>query len=305
MAVRSFLYSGVIPRVLLDERRVMGRGKRGGSPLASAGRRRDNSEHAEAPIGESRGEGMRKPRRLPLEQLAAYEWQMPWCVPRGCRLDERGLALVTGEGRPKGDKSSLTAGEIELPTPIDWVTLFGNDHPVEIEVGMGKGQFLLMAALQRPEVNFFGIEVVRKYQLYATTRCAIRRLRNVRTACADAQWVLHFFVPTASVQAVHVYFPDPWWKARHKKRRLFTPKFVQDVARVLHPAGELRIATDVEEYFVLMCGTVQATAAFEVVQCGQDTTTPPEWQTNFEKKARARGSPIWRAVFRRRVSDAG
>ncbi len=247
---------------------------------------------------------MRKPRRLPLEQLAEYEWRMPWRVPRGCQLDERGLALVAGQGTSKEGESGTAASGIERPAPIDWTALFGNDHPVEIEVGMGKGQFLVMAALQRPEVNFFGIEVVRKYQLYAATRCAIRRLRNVRTVCADARWVLHFFVPTASVQAVHVYFPDPWWKARHKKRRLFTAEFVQDVARVLRPGGELHLATDVEEYFALMCETVQATGAFETVQCGQDTTTPPEWQTNFEKKARARGSPIWRAVFRRRATEA-
>lgn len=247
---------------------------------------------------------MRKVRRLPLEQLAAYEWRMPWRVPRGCLPDERGLAQVVGADQPE-PKESGCKPEPGPPTPIDWQALFGNDRPVEIEVGMGKGQFLLMSALQRPEVNFFGIEVVRKYQLYATTRCAIRQLTNVRTTCADARWVLRFFVPAESVQAVHVYFPDPWWKARHKKRRLFSPEFVQDVGRVLQPHGQLLVATDVEEYFEVMCKTVQEVGAFQQLRAGPDTSTPPEWQTNFEKKARARGSPIWRAAFARRETPAG
>jgi tRNA (guanine-N7-)-methyltransferase len=264
----------------------------------------DNSGRRISEAEKEEGTAMRRTRRLPLEQLAAYEWRMPWRVPRGCLLDERGLARVAGVNSA-GKESSSTTPEIVPPTPIDWQALFGNDRPVEIEVGMGKGQFLLMSALQRPEVNFFGIEVVRKYQLYATTRCAIRQLANVRTTCADARWVLHFFVPAESVQAVHVYFPDPWWKARHKKRRLFNTEFVYDVARILQPAGQLLLATDVEEYFGVMCDTVREVGAFQELQAGPDNSTPPEWQTNFEKKARARGNPIWRAVFARRQTSSG
>jgi tRNA (guanine-N7-)-methyltransferase len=180
---------------------------------------------------------------------------------------------------------------------IDWQALFGNDRPVEIEVGMGKGQFLLASALAHPEVNYFGIEVVRKYQLYATTRIAIRQLRNVRTVCGDARWVLHYFVPANSVQAVHVYFPDPWWKARHKKRRLFTAEFVQDVARVLQVGGRLLVKTDVEEYFQTMDTLIIQAHAFARLQSGSDDTTPAEFQTNFEKKARLRGAIIWRAAY--------
>lgn len=229
---------------------------------------------------------MRKPRRLPLEQLAAYEWHMPVRVPRWGRLEDTPATDGLREG-----------GQTLHPPPIDWAMLFGNDRPVEIEVGMGKGQFLLASALARPETNFFGIEVVRKYQLYATTRFAIRQLPNVRTVCGDARWVLHYFVPPRSVQAVHVYFPDPWWKARHKKRRLFTTEFVQDVARVLVAGGRLLIKTDVQEYFETMCSVIAATGAFQELCRGEDTATPAEFQTNFEKKARLRGDTIWRAEY--------
>ena len=77
-------------------------------------------------------------------------------------------------------------------------------------------QMLLTAAQQHPEVNFFAIEIVRKYQLFTATRMAVRKLSNVRVACADARLFVPR-VPPASVQAVHVYYPDPWWKKRHKK----------------------------------------------------------------------------------------
>lgn len=256
---------------------------------------------------------MRKPRRLPLEQLAPYEWVMPIRIPRWSRIEDSPLQLSQNpdssvptdhpaSAKQRWDEAGPTTAVTRLPESmvyplIDWSQLFGNEQPVEIEVGSGKGQFLVSSAQLRPDVNFFGIEVVRKYQLYTATRCAIRQLRNVRTTCADARWVLHYFIPAASVQAVHVYFPDPWWKARHKKRRLFTPGFVQDVARVLQPGGRLHIATDVEEYFDSMCTMISDSGVFEQLQRGPDESTPPELQTNFEKKARARGSRIWRAIY--------
>ena len=166
---------------------------------------------------------------------------------------------------------------------------------------MGKGLFLLTEAQARPQVNFFGIEVVRKYQLYAATRYAIRKLPNVKTACADAKLVLRDYVPAGSVAAVHVYFPDPWWKKRHKKRRVFTPEFAADVARVLIPGGRLHIASDVEEYFGVMTGIVRAMPAFREL-ASETSQAPVEeagFQTNFERKARLKGTAVWRAVYER------
>jgi len=194
----------------------------------------------------------------------------------------------------------MTEAELLFPA-IDWRQLFGNDNPLEIEVGMGKGLFLLNSALARPGVNFFGIEIVRKYQLFATTRFAIRGMSNVKTVCADARWVFRRFVPPASVAAVHVYFPDPWWKARHKKRRVFTPEFAADAVRILRTGGRLLIATDVEEYFGVMCGILRAMPAFRAVRSGTGAGSPEEagFQTNFERKARQKGMPIWRAEFER------
>jgi tRNA (guanine-N7-)-methyltransferase len=189
-----------------------------------------------------------------------------------------------------------------LHTPLEWTALFNNPNPVEIEVGTGKGLFLLHAATTRPDTNFFGIEIVRKYQLYAATRFAIRSLPNVKTACADAKVVLRDFVPPGSVRAAHVYFPDPWWKKRHRKRRVFTPEFAADAARALVVGGRLFIASDVEEYFGVMSAILRAMPAFEERPEESSRAAPQTdagYATNFERKARASGTPIWRAVYER------
>src|SRR5438445_7250492 len=116
-------------------------------------------------------------------------------------------------------------------------------------VGFGKGLFLLNSAQARPAVNFVGIEIARKYQLFTATRIAKRRLQNVRLARADAREFLRDFIADGSCQAVHVYFPDPWWKKRHLKRRVFTPEFAVQCERVLKTGGRLYVVTDVEDYF--------------------------------------------------------
>lgn len=236
---------------------------------------------------------VRKPRRFTSEELAPYQWQLPRVRER-----EPGLTRQTDDTGPP---------PASPPPPIDWAALFGNPNPVEIEVGMGKGLFLLTSALARPDTNFFGIEIVRKYQLYATGRFARRQLPNVKTVCADARWVFRQFVPAASVQAVHVYFPDPWWKARHKKRRVFTPTFAADTARVLRPGGRLLIATDVEEYFAVMTGIVRAMPVFRELRAEMSAAPVEEagYQTNFERKARQKGTPVWRAEYERLAGADG
>ena len=182
---------------------------------------------------------------------------------------------------------------------IDWTALFGNAHPVEIEVGFGKGMFLLAAAPAHPDVNYFGIEIVRKYALYAATRFAIRNLPNVKVACTDARALLRDRIPERSVQTVHVFFPDPWWKKRHHKRRLFTEEFVASVERMLVPGGRFHVVTDVEEYFGVMQGIVAQFPTFEALP-PPDANEPShdlDYLTNFERKFRKEGRPIYRAAF--------
>jgi tRNA (guanine-N7-)-methyltransferase len=201
--------------------------------------------------------------------------------------------------RPDLDVSTYT---LEYPAkPLSWPEVFGDDHPVELEVGSGKGLFLATAAAADPGRNYVGVELSRKYARAAAERAAKRGLANVRVVQGDALRFLAEFVPPASLAAVHIYFPDPWWKKRHKKRRVFRESFVADVARTLAPGGEFAIATDVEEYFGVMMELMSAHDEFVPLPVAPpgDARHELDYLTNFERKYRIEGRPIHRARYRR------
>jgi tRNA (guanine-N7-)-methyltransferase len=185
----------------------------------------------------------------------------------------------------------------QLPKPLSWTTLFGNDHPVELEIGMGKGTFLLDQAKARPEVNFFGIEWARWFWRYASDR--LRRhgcTANARTVRAEAAFFLTEFVPPASLSVLHIYFPDPWPKARHHKRRLIQPKFMPLIEKVLQPGGRLQIVTDHQGYFeenIEPC--VRGASGLKVVDYNRPGSAGEgEFVgTNFERKYRREGRPFF------------
>jgi tRNA (guanine-N7-)-methyltransferase len=219
---------------------------------------------------------VRQSRRLPLEQLQPYLLELP-----------------------PAPREPSTSSETN---PLRWPEVFGNDHPVELEVGFGKGLFLLTAAQQCPDVNFLGIEIERKYVLFSATRVAKRGLRNLRLVCGDARLLLRDRMPADALQAIHVYFPDPWWKTRHRKRRLFTAEFVHECQRTLRPGGHLYVATDVADYFAVMSDllaretTLSLLPSPEIKEARHDL----DYLTNFERKYRLEGRPIHRAVYAKR-----
>jgi tRNA (guanine-N7-)-methyltransferase len=183
----------------------------------------------------------------------------------------------------------------EQPGPLAWPAIFGNEHPVEVEVGFGKGLFLLTSSQALPQVNFLGIEVFRKYQLHTATRLAKRGLTNVRLVCGDARTFLAGHVAAESIQAVHVYFPDPWWKKRHVKRRLFQPDFAVTCERILRCGGRLHVVTDVESYFEHIVETLMHHTRLR--RQPPEPTNEHDCLTNFERKYRLEGRPIYRASY--------
>ena len=176
--------------------------------------------------------------------------------------------------------------------PLDLPAAFGNFRPVEVEIGPGKGAFLLQRAGERPDLNFLGIEWLRSYALYAADRARRRKLTNIRLLCADAAAVIHDGLADATIQRVHIYFPDPWPKRKHHRRRLIKAPFLTDVRRVLRLGGWLGVATDHAGYFRHIRMALAAAPGLAAVPLGRQAGA---WlsESNFERKYTAAG----RALF--------
>lgn len=173
--------------------------------------------------------------------------------------------------------------------------LFGNAHPVAIEVGPGRGEFLRAVAPRRPEWNFFAIEISATRTAHIARGIADDGLTNARVVWADATCLLPA-LPAGCAAAVYVQFPDPWWKRRHFKRRIWTPPLASAIAHVLAPGAEVEFLTDVEETFALGVRLLDAVAELEPVARAEIA----RHDTDFARKALRRGAKLYRAAYRRR-----
>jgi tRNA (guanine-N7-)-methyltransferase len=202
---------------------------------------------------------------------------------------------------PSLDLSGYLATFDQLPRPWKAEAVFGRNAPLEVEVGSGKGLFLRTAAAQRPEVDFLGTEISLKYARFAAAALAKRQLSNAAVVAGDALRVFDELLPDGSSAAVHVYFPDPWWKKRHQKRRVMRESFLRDVERTLVAGGTLHFWTDVEEYFqtslALLAACTSLQGPFEVPELAAEHEM--DYRTHFERRIRLHHEQVWRAVFRK------
>ena len=185
---------------------------------------------------------------------------------------------------------------------IDFVRIFGRSGPVHIEVGAGKGTFLLNQAKALPGENFLGIEWTRKYYRYAVDRVGRWGLTNVRIIRTDAAGFIAEFVPDESIDYFHVYFPDPWPKKRHHKRRFLCPVNLEHLIRCLKAGGQLRIATDHAEYFEQIKQVIAARSdKLEEIDFAKPAGAETgEWVgTNFERKYLKDQRPIYTLAARK------
>jgi tRNA (guanine-N7-)-methyltransferase len=193
----------------------------------------------------------------------------------------------------------ILPGEIE--GPLRFEAIYERKAPVEVEIGIGKGRFILAEAERRPDVDFLGLEWSLKHLRIARDRAVRLGLANIRFHRADARHVLADLIPDGTVQRVHVYCPDPWPKKRHHKRRLFNPEMARHLERVLAMGGHLNVSTDVKEYFEAIVEVVESVTSLRraVDPLHPDATMG---QTNYETKYLAAGRVIHRVTWRR---DAG
>jgi tRNA (guanine-N7-)-methyltransferase len=190
-----------------------------------------------------------------------------------------------------------------LDGKIDFVRIFGRSGPVHIEIGTGKGTFLLNQAKAEPGDNFLGIEWARKYYRHAVDRIGRWGLTNVRIIRTDAAVFIADFVPDDSVDCFHIYFPDPWPKKRHHKRRFLCPANLAHLIRCLKVGGQLRIVTDHADYFEQIRTVIaERSDILEEIDflptAGADTG---EWiGTNFERKYLKDQRPIYTLAARKK-----
>ncbi|MFA7669406.1 MAG: tRNA (guanosine(46)-N7)-methyltransferase TrmB [Burkholderiaceae bacterium] len=188
------------------------------------------------------------------------------------------------------------------PGQLDFAQVFGREAPTILEIGFGMGETTEKIALARPQDNFLGVEVFNAGVGAMLKRIDASGLTNVRVIQHDAVEVLNEMIPPDSLAGVHIYFPDPWPKARHHKRRLIQPPLVKLLSSRLKPGGYIHLATDWENYAEQMLDVLSGEASLENT-VGQGYAPRPDFrpQTKFETRGLRLGHGVWDLIFKRKA----
>ena len=185
------------------------------------------------------------------------------------------------------------------PRPLDFAAVFGRRAPVVLEIGFGMGDATAQIAAAKPGTDFIGVEVHAPGVGALLRRIGESGLANLRIVQHDAVAVLEHMIPPASLAGVHVFFPDPWHKKKHHKRRLIQPAFAEKLASRIAPGGYLHCATDWQPYAEQMLQVLAGEPALRNTAAGY--APRPEYRplTKFEQRGLKLGHGVWDLVFRR------
>jgi tRNA (guanine-N7-)-methyltransferase len=199
--------------------------------------------------------------------------------------------------------NSITLGLKREQGMVDFDQVFQRKAPVVLEIGFGMGDSLAEMAAQAPELNFLGVEVHRPGVGRLMYLLDQQNMSNVRAYCDDAVEVLAQCIPDNSLSRIQVYFPDPWHKARHQKRRLIQADFVQVLRQKLQLGGVLHLATDWENYAEHMMEVMTAAEGYRNEAGGTEFSPRPDYRaiTKFEKRGERLGHGVWDLLFSKTV----
>lgn len=183
------------------------------------------------------------------------------------------------------------------PGPVDFESVFGRRAPVVVEIGSGMGETTVRIAMENPDTDYLAIEVHSPGVGSLLRRVEEEGLTNLRVVQHDAVEVMRDMVPEGSLSAIHVFFPDPWPKKRHHKRRLVQPAFAALAASRLATGGRLHVATDWQEYAEQVLAVLAATPGLR--NTAADFAPRPPWrpETKFERRGRTLGHGVWDVLF--------
>lgn len=227
---------------------------------------------------------------------------MSFGLSRGKPQDITTHGIVHDDLPPLPDEVATdpSAGHIDVRS---WFT--HSDRPFELEIGSGKGTFLAQQATLQPETNFLGIEYAGEFFRYAADRMRRNQVGNVRMLHTDAAAFVRYRVPTGIVRVLHLYFPDPWPKTRHHKRRMVQDAFMRAAWRILEPGGELRVVTDHAEYFAWMEGHFDRWAVGSAGMSPDGPGGPRFARETFERPPSAREGEVVGTNFERKYIEEG
>lgn len=182
---------------------------------------------------------------------------------------------------------------------LDFEAIFERSAPTIVEIGFGMGASLAEMAERHPENNYIGIEVHRPGVGALLKLIEAKQLSNIRVFNADAIDVLNQKIPQNSLDAVYLFFPDPWHKSKHKKRRIVQPEFADKIASHLKPGGQFHLATDWEDYAEHMMSVMTACKAYKNLSGNEQFTPRPSHRplTKFEQRGQRLGHGVWDLVF--------
>ena len=233
-------------------------------------------------------------------------------IDRGARLAY--LGPIANPWTPRSAPSSMNPPQTTPPPrdysaicprlpdgPVELSSLCPDGAEIELEIGFGRGMFLIQRAASAPAAFLLGFEIKTKWAYLVEQRCAREDLTNVRVIGGDVREIFPRLRPDGRIARAFMHFPDPWWKKRHAKRRLVGGEMLDELARLLRPGGEFFVQTDVEERADLHAVQVGQHPAFELAGAdGRIVDNPYAAVSNRERRAIEDGLPIYRVLAHRR-----